>query len=528
MLRGLVKLLGALALLSVLGVLGLVVWLALRDVRYEQRDDEQALRRKRIELAWMEEQAGTASGAPRPNIVLVLFDDLGYGDLGATGSRALATPRIDQLAREGAVFETFYAPAPYCTPSRAGFLSGRWPIRTTLTQVVFPRGHGVNHVQRISGRPVRLPADEILLPEALRAAGYATALVGKWHLGDEAPSLPNDFGFDYYFGALHSNDMAPLPLWRNREVAEAHPVDQSGLTPRYTSEAIAWIEQHAQRPFFLQLAHNFPHVPLHATAEQAGKSEAGLYGDVIADLDASVGALVDALARLGVAEKTLVLISSDNGPWYQGSAGAVRGRKNDTFEGGMRVPFIAWWPGFVAPRRVADVAAGVDVFPTALALAGAQLPRDRAIDGVDLTPALLASAALPERPVLYYSDRQLQALRLGRWKLHARHGVYGGAPWSLPLVPLATHGPWLFDLERDPDESYDVHEKFPDDFARLEALRAGWEREIAENPRGWQAARRRAQRGGVSGAERSSNSGLAATPKEHASHRPRSHELARP
>jgi uncharacterized sulfatase len=315
-------------------------------------------------------------------------------------------------------------------------------------------------------------------------------MVGKWHLGDEAPSLPNDLGFDHYFGVLHSNDMAPLPLWRNREIAEPHPVDQRFLTPRYTEEAIRWIEQHAAQPFFLHFAHNFPHVPLHASPEQAGKSDAGPYGDVIADLDASVGRIVDALARLGLAEKTLVLVTSDNGPWYQGSTGGARGRKNDSFEGGMRVPFIAWWPGRIAPRRVADVAAGVDVLPTALALAGAPLPRDRAIDGVDLSGALLAGAALPERPIFYYSDRELQALRVGRWKLHARHGVFGGAPWSFPLAPLVAQGPWLFDLARDPDESYDVHERFAEDFARLDALRAAWQRELEENPRGWKAAER--------------------------------------
>jgi arylsulfatase A-like enzyme len=481
LLRGVASLVLLIAVLAIAGAL----WALFRVETYEQRDDASALARKRAELGWMAEQASGASAALRPNIIVILFDDLGCGDLGAYGSRALATPRIDQLAAEGAVFETFYAPAPYCTPSRAGFLTGRWPIRTTLTQVVFPHGHAVNHVQRISGRPIRLPADEILLPEALKTAGYATAMVGKWHLGDEAPSLPNDFGFDHYFGVLHSNDMAPLPLWRNREVAEPHPVDQRFLTPRYTDEAVAWIEQHVQQPFFLHFAHNFPHIPLHTTPRQAGKSDAGLYGDVIADLDASVGKLVDALKRLGIAQNTLVLITSDNGPWYQGSAGGMRGRKNDTFEGGMRVPFIAWWPGRIAPRRVAGLAAGIDVLPTALALAGVPRPRDRAIDGEDLVGALLLGAELPPRPIYYYSDRELQAVRLGRWKLHARHGVYGGAPWSYPWVPLVAQGPWLFDLERDPDEAYDVHAKFPDDFARLDALRAQWQREVEANPRGW-------------------------------------------
>jgi arylsulfatase A-like enzyme len=481
LLRGL----GALALLALVALVAGAAWLAFRDARYEQREDPQRLARKQGELDWMRARASATPGAARPNIVLVLFDDLGLGDLGAAGSRALATPRIDRLAAEGAVFDAFYAPAPYCTPSRAGFLTGRWPIRTTLTQVAFPRGHVVNHLQRMSGRAVRLPADEILLPEALRAAGYATAMVGKWHLGDEAPSLPNDLGFDHYFGVLHSNDMEPLPLWRDREIAEPPPVDQRFLAPRYTDDAIAWLEQHAQQPFFLYVAHNFPHIPLHTTPEQAGKSEAGLYGDVIADLDASVGKLIDALTRLGIAENTLVLITSDNGPWFQGSAGGVRGRKNETFEGGMRVPFVASWPGRVAPHRVAGVAAGIDVFPTALALAGVPLPRDRAVDGIDLSAALLRGEPLPERPIYYYSDRQLQAVRLGALKLHARHGVFGGAPWSLPFAPLAPQGPWLFDLARDPDEAYDVHEKRAAEFARLDVLRADWERELEQNPRGW-------------------------------------------
>jgi arylsulfatase A-like enzyme len=482
----LLKSLGALALLALLAALGFVVWLALRDVTFAQREDPEAMARKRAELQWMGEQANAAKRARRPNVVLVLFDDLGYGDLGAYSGHAPATPRIDALAREGAAFETFYAPAPYCTPSRAGFLTGRWPVRTTLTQVVFPRGHAINHLQRMSGRPIRLPADELLLPEALKAAGYATAMVGKWHLGDEAPSLPNDLGFDHYFGVLHSNDMTPLPLWRDRAVAEPHPVDQRFLTPRYTDDAIGWIEQHAQQPFFLYVAHNFPHIPLHTTPAQAGKSDAGLYGDVIADLDASVGKLVDTLERLGIAQDTLVLITSDNGPWYQGSPGSARGRKNDTFEGGMRVPFIASWPGRIAAQRIAAPAAGVDVLPTALALAGVPLPRDRAIDGVDLTPTLFHGEPPPDRPIFYYSDRMLHAVRLGAWKMHVRHGVSGGGAWSSPpLIPLVPQGPWLFDLSRDPDESYDVHEKFPDDFARLEAARAAWERELAESPRGW-------------------------------------------
>lgn len=477
---------GVLALMAAGALLFLLGWLALRELRHAQVDDPGSLARKRETLAFMQANAATepTQSAPRPNIVLVLFDDLGSGDLGAFGSRAVATPRIDALARDGVAFDAFYAPAPYCTPSRAGFLTGRWPIRTTLTQVVFPNGHPVDRLQRISNRPTRLPADEILLPEALKTAGYATAMVGKWHLGDESPSLPNDLGFDHFFGVLHSNDMSPLPLYRDRDPIEPDPVDQSRLTERYTDAAIAWIERQ-EGPFFLHFAHTFPHVPLHASAEQTGRSEAGRYGDVLADLDASVGRLVDALERTGHARDTLVFLTSDNGPWYLGRTTGLRGRKNETFEGGMRVPFVAWWPARIAPRRIAEPAAGVDLLPTALALAGVPLPRDRAIDGIDLGDALLRGAALPERPIYYYSDRALQALRLGRYKLHARHGVFGGAPWSFALAPMPPQGPWLFDLERDPDEAYDVSEKRSAEFDRLERQRIAWERSLSENPRGW-------------------------------------------
>ena len=269
---------------------------------------------------------------------------------------------------------------------------------------MFPRGHPIDRVQRASGRPIRLPADEITLADALHAGGYATMMVGKWHLGAESPSLPTDLGFEHFFGVLHSNDMQPLPLWRDREIAAEHPLDQATLTRRYTDEAVAFLESNRERPFFLYVAHSFPHEPLHASAEQAGKSPDGLYGDVLADLDASTGAIVDALERLGQARNTLVLVTSDNGPWFEGSAGALRGRKNDVLEGGMRVPLIARWPGRVpAGQRIEAVAGAIDVLPTALGLAGVPLPADRVIDGVDLAPLLFGRGpAPPERPILYY------------------------------------------------------------------------------------------------------------------------------
>ena len=489
MLRGLTRLLGSLVLLLIVAALLAAAWVALRVVRFEQVEDFDTMRSKVTTLGGMAEGA-KASSAERPNVVLIVFDDLGYGDLGAYRSSAPATPRLDRLATQGAVFESYYSPMPYCTPARAGLLTGRWPIRTGLTHVVFPEGHPIDSLQRFSGGPVRLPADEITLAEALGAAGYDTAMVGKWHLGDAKPSLPNDLGFDRYFGVLHSNDMSPLPLWRDRRIVEADPVDQGTLTRKYTDEAVAFIEAERGGPFFLYVAHSFPHVPLHASPEQAGKSASGLYGDVIADLDASTGAILDALERRGLTRRTLVLVTSDNGPWYQGSPGAVRGRKNDVFEGGMRVPLLARWPGRIpAGQRIEAVAAGVDLFPTVLARAGVPLPADRIVDGIDLWPVLTARASPPERPIWYYQGSSLLAVRSGRWKAHRRHGVFGGFAANWPLVPLAPQGPWLFDLERDPDESYDVSQKNPEQLEQLlEAMRA-LEAELAVNPRGWTAAR---------------------------------------
>jgi len=486
-LRGLTRLLGSLVLLALAAALIGVAWVALRVATYEQRDDADSMQAKAAALAAIAE-AAKAAPAGRPNFVVILFDDLGWGDLGAYRSQAPATPRLDRLAAQGAVFENFYAAAPYCTPSRAGLLTGRWPIRSGLTQVVFPAGHAIDRVQRATGRPIRLPADEITLAEALHAGGYATMMVGKWHLGAEAPSLPNDLGFEHYLGVLHSNDMQPLPLWRDREIAEPHPLDQRTLTRRYTNEAVAFVEANRERPFFLYLAHSFPHEPLHASAEQAGKSSSGVYGDVLADLDASTGAIVDALEKLGLARSTLVLVTSDNGPWFEGSAGALRGRKNDTFEGGMRVPLIARWAGRIpAGQRIEDVAAAIDLLPTALGLAGLPLPADRIVDGIDLWPLLFGRGRepLPERPIFYYQDRTLHAARLGRWKATRRHGVFGGlaADWS--FVPLMPKGPWLFDLARDPDESYDVSAKRPEELERLEGVMREFESDLARNPRGW-------------------------------------------
>ena len=465
--------------LLVLAIAGVVVFAAFRLVTHERQVDQGHLEAKHRYLAAIEASA-------RPNLVIILFDDLGWGDLGAYGSRAIATPRIDRLAAEGVRLTEYYAPAPYCTPSRAGLLTGRYPPRTGMVQVNFPHGSPVDRVMRIAHLPTAIPEDEILLPEVLRAAGYATGMVGKWHLGGHSPSLPNDLGFDRYFGLLFSNDMAPVPLWRDREIVEPHPVDQSTLTQRYTDEAIAFLEENRDGPFFLYLAHTFPHIPLFPSAAHRGESEAGTYGDVVEDLDRSTGRLLDALGRLGLEEDTLVIVTSDNGPWFQGSPGTVRGRKNRSFEGGSRVPFIARWPGRLpAGGVIGEPVNGIDLLPTVLGLTGIAAPRDRAIDGRDVWPVLTDGAPSPHEALYFYRGARLEAVRVGRHKAHSRHGVFGGSPGDLPITVLFPKGPWLIDLDRDPNESYDVSERQPEVAARLFALIEAREAEMVRNPRGW-------------------------------------------
>ncbi len=481
----LARVIGTLVLaLLLVALLGLLV-VAARVALYEQVEPAESLERKRLALERMTD--GVDPDAPRPNVVLIFFDDLGYGDLGSFGSRALATPRIDSLAAEGIALDHFYAAAPLCTPSRAGLLTGRWPARLDLGHVYFPTGSNADRILRALGRDVRLPADEVLLPEALRLAGYATGMVGKWHLGDHSPSLPTELGFESYFGMLYSNDMVPAPLHRGTEEVDAHPVDQTTLVARYDEEAIEWLESHAgETPFFLYYAHNFPHIPLYASAEQAGKSLAGPYGDVMADLDRSVGRILDTLERLAEAGDTLVIVTSDNGPWFQGSRGAVRGRKNMIFEGGQRVPFIARWPGRI-PRGVRSdaVTGGVDLFPTLLRLAGVPLPADRTIDGEDLMAALEGRAFERREPIFGYSGTTLLTARTNRFKAHRRHGVFGGYGETWPFGPMLPKGPWLFDLPRDPDESYDVGARHPDELQALLARMDAQDESLARNPRGW-------------------------------------------
>lgn len=432
-------------------------------------------------LAFIAAASLTATAAERPpNIIVIVADDLGYGDLGCQGNPSIRTPHLDRLAVAGKRFTDFYSASGLCTPARAALLTGRYAIRSGMygrRGVLYPDSSG------------GLPEDEITIAEVLRERGYATAHIGKWHLGIHPGSRPNDQGFDLSFGLPYSNDMdrdegvpgnassSPeprldgwkVPLLRNGEILE-RPVDQRTLTQRYTAEAVSFITAHPERPFFLYLAHTFPHVPLFASPAFQGKSSRGAYGDTVEELDWSVGEVVKALRDAGVAEDTLVFFTSDNGPWLKmgpqgGSAGLLRDGKATTWEGGMREPAIAWWPGRILPGVVNDPANTMDLFVTFALLAGATVPDDRPIDGIDLSSLLLDGDPLPERPFFYYSSDQLAACRLGHFKVH-----YFTHDGSQRGQPERRDQPLLFDLGRDPGEQLDIAAAHPDVIARINTV----------------------------------------------------------
>jgi arylsulfatase A len=419
-----------------------------------------------------------------PNIILIVADDLGYGDLGCYGSQAIRTPNLDQMAADGARLSDAYATGPLCSPSRAGLLSGRYPIRTHITLPLYPVRSPMDIAFNLLGvyqYGVRgIPEDEALLPEILQRRGYATGMLGKWHLGDKSPHLPNDSGFEMFYGALYCNDMAPYEIYRNREVELHAPVDQNVLTQDLTQEALQFIRQHKERSFFLYYAQPFPHIPLHASEGFRGRSEAGLYGDVVEEIDWSVGEIVSTLEELGLAERTLVIFTSDNGPWWQGSAGSTRGRKSLTFEGGFRVPFIARWPGVIPAGRVSDaMTMNFDVFSTCLSAADAPSPNDRVIDGKDILPVLAGEGSSAHETLFYYKGTALHGVRHENWKYLRRHMTDNGGYAS------RRQGPFLFNLDIDPNESYSLIESEPEMATQLEQLLKDWEAEVRANIRGW-------------------------------------------
>ena len=394
-----------------------------------------------------------------PNFIVIMADDLGYGDLGVYGSQMIKTPNLDRMALQGARLDSFYSSANVCTAARGGLLTGRYPIRLDL----------VSDVAR-PNNDVHLAAGEISLAEALQPLNYRTALFGKWHLGSRLEWSPLTQGFDEYFGVLHSNDMTPLELYRQDRMIE-NPVNQNTLTQRYTSEAIRFIEENQDEPFFLYMPHTFPHVPLYVSNEFSGLSDAGLYGDVVETIDWSVGQVLATLERLGLDENTLVIFTSDNGPWFEGSSGPYRDRKGSSWEGGQRVPFIAKWPGTIPAGLVSnEPAMNIDIFPTLLKLAGGDLPADRKIDGKDMLPMLVEGADSPHDVLYLFDSDRIVGVRSGQWKLVVETRYRGAIP-SFDN-PASYYGPegLLFDVRRDPSETYSFTRENPEVVRRMREL----------------------------------------------------------
>lgn len=442
-------------------------------------------------LLWAVTVSSPGAGKPRPNIVIILADDLGYGDLGCYGHPAFQTPNLDRMAAEGARLTQFNCPAAFCAPTRAALLTGRYPFRCGMTQNPAPDGSP-------DADEYHLPESERTLADLLREAGYATGMAGKWHLGHARPEwLPTHRGFGEYFGIPYSNDMRPVHLLEGTEVVE-YPVIQANLTRRLTDRALAFIEKNRERPFFLYLAHAMPHKPLAASEAFYRQSGAGLYGDVIRELDADVGEVLDRLRTLGLERRTLVVFTSDNGPWFGGSAGGLRGMKGSTYEGGYRVPCIAWWPGTIpAGHESAQPALTMDLFATALRAADVAPPAGLQLDGRDIMPLFCSDAESPHAVVLGAQGPHPATVRDARWKLHVLPGHEGmGAlarrdpPWIDPrapdgvtiIAPYEQHQPsdhpglsggapakamQLFDLETDPGEQRDVADLHPEVVARL-------------------------------------------------------------
>lgn len=445
--------------------------------------------------------ADTDETAAGPNVVLFFADDLGYGDLGSYGHPYNRTPNLDALAAEGQRWTDFYVAAPVCSPSRGALLTGKQPKRMGL----WGRQIGVFFPKASAG----LPHEERTLPEALKEVGYATGIIGKWHLGDAPEFLPTRHGFDYWYGLPYSNDMdwaegpnfdeliAMRAAGRGEELEQisaarralyANPTvdgwnvpvlrsqlteagyrdetvqaraDQPRITKNHTEEAIAFIEANRSKPFFLYVPYSMPHTPLFRSEAFVGHSLAGRYGDVIEEIDWSVGAIVDRLKSLGIAENTLVFFTSDNGPWLTmkqegGSAGLLRHGKNTTFEGGMRVPAIFWWPGRLHPGVVSDIGSALDVYTTIVKLSGAA--PTAGVDGLDLSPTLLDGRPSPRTTLPYYNRGELRAFRSGNFKLHLiTEGAYGQPPErEVHQTPL------LFNLADDPAEKFDVAARYPE------------------------------------------------------------------
>lgn len=414
-------------------------------------------------VAWL--IFGFASAQQKPNIIILFADDMGYGDVGINGHPTIRTPNLDQMAMEGMRWTNFYSTSPACTASRYGLLTGRYPERSGFGWVLNPNS------------PRGIHPKEQTLAENLKEQGYRTAMYGKWHLGTtKSEFLPLQNGFDEYIGLPYSNDMIPpkwpdIPLLSGNDTLELNP-DQTKLTALYTQKALEFIAKSEGDPFFIYLPYAMPHVPLYPGEKFQGKSQRGVYGDVIEEIDWSVGQILGYLRENGLAENTLVWFTSDNGPWIikdelGGSSGLFRDGKGSTWEGGQREPSFAWWPGKIKSGTVnMDIASTKDIYTTVSNLAGAKIPTDRIVDGIDLSRSLMEDQSKSEeRSFFYYGfDNTVFAVRQGKWKLHIRnHSQTGNNHFEDPL-------PLLFDLDTDPSEKYNLAKNHPEVVLELLAL----------------------------------------------------------
>jgi arylsulfatase A len=433
------------------------------------------------------EDSNAAVKKKPPNVIILFADDLGYGDLGSFGHPTIQTPNLDRLAQEGQKWTSFYTASSVCSPSRAALLTGRHAIRSGIagvsvaTQVFFPNSAG------------GLPQPELTIAEVLKQRGYATAAIGKWHLGHLPEYLPMSQGFDSYFGIPYSNDMdAPgglqvpwtvelfhkepnlnywdVPLMDGTKILE-RPADQWTLTQRYTDRAVKFIEDNKEKPFFLYLAYAHPHTPVFASKEFWGKSVRGHYGDTVEEIDWSVGRIVETLKQLKLDENTMVIFSSDNGPWLLmddlgGSAGLLRDGKGTTWEGGFRVPTVFWWPGRIAPKVVTEMGSTLDLLPTFADLVGVELPSDRVYDGSSLTGALLNGEGSPRKDMIFYRLQEIYAARIGSYKAH----FITESSFGVGQKRMEHATPLLFNVDEDPSEKYDISSKHPEIIAKIRDL----------------------------------------------------------
>lgn len=408
-----------------------------------------------------------SSSVKPPNFIIILADDLGFGDMSVTGSRAIKTPNIDRMAHDGLLMSDAYASANICTPSRAGLLTGRYPIRTGL-------GWQVIQANDENG----LPPSEVTIAEML-GKDYRSALIGKWHLGHVAPYWPPTVqGFDLFFGLPYSHDMKPLSLYSAGDGVEftQEDVDMVRLTQRFFDRAGEFVAASQNQPFFLMLALTAPHIPLTPHPDHHGRSMAGDYGDVVEEIDARVGTLRQQLEQLGLAENTYVFITSDNGPWFEGSSGPLRDRKGGAgWDGGYRVPLVAWAPGRIAPASTSNaLTMNIDFLPTLAALAGRPLPANVAIDGKDISQILHHGGPSPHDELLLFDNEKVAAVRTDQWKFVAR-SYY--REYDVPLAAMGAN--LLFDVRTDPSENYNIAARHPDIVkdmrARFERARANFE-----------------------------------------------------